>query len=310
MLNKYLTEFGYSQDKISKIITNYELIRYKENTLLIKIKVINAYLLTFLTKEQVIKLTTKFPQIYGYNLTTIKDKLDYLENLGYSKDNMIKIILGLPNILAYSSETIEETINLFLNLGIKKQDIFKITVKFPAIYSHRDLAKKINYLTKLGFSLEEIAKMIVKFPQILSFHEDNILNTFNFLLSIQIPKIVVLKMLTISPQIFGYNNLKIKETIDIFEYYSYTYSDILVILMEFPSILSKSKSSLTSQLEFYKQENLEYLIIKNPRNLIQSISLTRKRLDYLRDNNISFNYQSLYLNSNDFNKRFIENKRK
>ena len=49
MINKYLTEFGYSQDKISKIITNYELIRYKENTLLIKIKIINEYLLTFLT---------------------------------------------------------------------------------------------------------------------------------------------------------------------------------------------------------------------------------------------------------------------
>lgn len=310
MINKYLTEFGYSQDKISKIITNYELIRYKENTLLIKIKIINEYLLTFLTIEQVIKLTTKFPQIYGYNLTTLKDKLDYLENLGYSKDNLIKIILSLPNILAYSNKTIEETINLFLNLGIKKQDILKITVKFPAIYSHRDLNKKINYLINLGFSLEEIPKMIIKFPQILSFHEDNILNTFNFLLSMQIPKVVVLKMLTISPQIFGYNNLKIKETIDIFKYYSYTYSDILLILIKFPSLLSKSKNSLISQLEFYKQENLEYLIIKNPRNLIQSISLTRKRLEYLKYNNIPFNYQSLYLSNNEFNKRFIENKTK
>ena len=73
--------------------------------------------------------------------------------------------------------------------------------------------------------------------------------------------------------------------------------------MKFPSVFSKSKHALIEQLEFYKQEGLEYLILKNPRNLIQGVSLTRIRLQFLRDNNIS-SYQSLYLNSNDFNKRF------
>ena len=126
------------------------------------------------------------------------------------------------------------------------------------------------------------------------------LNTF---LNLNISNNVIIKILSVSPQIFGYKEEKIAEVIEIFKSYSYSSADILLILMKFPSVFSKSKHALIEQLEFYKQEGLEYLILKNPRNLIQSVSLTRIRLQFLRDNNIS-SYQSLYLNSNDFNKRF------
>ena len=54
-------------------------------------------------KEEVIFILTKTPQLFGYNINSIKEKIEYLKSI-----NLDYLILENPNILILSKETLEK----------------------------------------------------------------------------------------------------------------------------------------------------------------------------------------------------------
>lgn len=77
-----------------------------------------------------------------------------------------------------------------------------------------------------------------------------------------------------------------------------------MIITIFPSIFSKSLSSLEHQLLFYQVNNMEEFVLANPKNLIQGIDLTYARIKYFLNNQIKISSKNLYLSSNNFFKKY------
>lgn len=208
MLNKYLKEYGYRECEIKLILNDYEILNYNETSLLNKIKIINEYLETIFNQEEIIRITSTCPSLYGYNLNYIKNKYLNFINIGYDKITLNKMILKFPNIIIYTSKNIQTKINTLNKLGL---DIIKITSKLPQIYAYSNdfIINKYNYLLNLGFMEEKLLKIINVYPQILSLDYTNIDKTYNLFFNILLNKDLVIKILSISPQIFGYKEERI-----------------------------------------------------------------------------------------------------
>ena len=139
MLQDYLITYGYSVNQINKIITNYEIQNYQETKLLQKIKTINTYLENiFKNKNIVIKATSDYPQLYGYDLEYLKNKYQELQEIGYQEDELQKMLINLPILLCYSQEKIKNKIQTFTSIGYSKENILKMTIKMPQLYGYQE----------------------------------------------------------------------------------------------------------------------------------------------------------------------------
>ena len=172
----------------------------------------------------------------------------------------------------------------------------------PQLYGYQEdkIIERINYLQKLGYSIEDIIKMTTQYPQLYSFKENRIADTIKLLLSFSLPHPVVLKMLKISPQLIGYSSEKIQKNLQILNSMNYSKEKIMCIITLYPSILGISSDSLLKHLEFYQELNLEEIIFKNPRNLLQSIELTYARLCYFEEHDIPISSRKLFMKKSEF----------
>ena len=50
-------------------------------------------------------MTKSMPSIYGYSIDNIKQKIEDMEKLGYSKEEVIKMTKSMPAIYGYSIDT-------------------------------------------------------------------------------------------------------------------------------------------------------------------------------------------------------------
>ena len=113
-LKEEFIELGYTEE-------DYEIIRYsdaiitkKDETLIKKLKDSFTFFLDIgYTKEEVIKMTKKFPAIYGLSIESMKQKIDDMINLGYSKEEVIKMTKTLPAIYGLSIENMKQKIEFY-----------------------------------------------------------------------------------------------------------------------------------------------------------------------------------------------------
>ena len=99
MLQDYLIAYGYLLNQINRIITNYEIQNYQETKLLQKIKTINTYLENiFKDKNIVIKATSDYPQLYGYDLEYLKTKYQELQEMGYQENELQKMFTNCATL--------------------------------------------------------------------------------------------------------------------------------------------------------------------------------------------------------------------
>lgn len=83
-LKQNMLLLGYSLEEIDRIINHYALVNYKKETLLDKIQIYYDYLLGLgYNKNDIIKMTYTFPQIYGLAIENIKNKIEYFKYIGY-----------------------------------------------------------------------------------------------------------------------------------------------------------------------------------------------------------------------------------
>ena len=82
-LEELLISYGYSKEDANKIIDNYSLTGYKEDTLKQKTIEIFDYMNNGLnySREEVIKMTKTLPAIYSYSIENIKEKMDFYDSI-------------------------------------------------------------------------------------------------------------------------------------------------------------------------------------------------------------------------------------
>ena len=81
MIENFLKEYGYNDIQVKRILNSKSLQTFTKETLLNKIKSTNSFFEKMnITKENVIKMTSKYPQIYGYSIEIMIAKINYLIN--------------------------------------------------------------------------------------------------------------------------------------------------------------------------------------------------------------------------------------
>ncbi len=308
MLINYLEKYGYLKKQIEKIIHNHSLNCYQEEKLLNKIIVINTFLedLGF-NNKQIIKMTSLQPELYCYNLKILQDKLENFLKIGYEFGTLLKMLEILPNLLAYHQEKINNKITELLNLGYTMKNIFNMTKKLPQLYCYKSnfITNYFQELLNLGYKKDQILKMSIKYPQIYSLNLENIkIKIVNLKTFLNLPLEIVLQITSISPQIFGAKLENIQSIVKVLNDFNYTKEEVSYLISVFSSILAFSKDTLIKHLDFYQQLNFQKEILNSPHKLIQSVELTKARINFLNENNFPFSFNDLYLNKDRFFQKY------
>ena len=58
-------------------------------------------------------MTKSLPSIYGYSIESIKQKIEDIISLGYTKEEVIKMTKSLPSIYGYSIENMKQKIDFY-----------------------------------------------------------------------------------------------------------------------------------------------------------------------------------------------------
>lgn len=270
-----MKQLGYKEDEIVKIINHKSVNKLKEATLLYNVKRNFTLLLKIgYTPSQIIKMTKKQPFIYALSEKSIITKINDLIQLGYTKKEVESIMKIFPILYGLNIENIKQKIESLISLGYPKEAVIKMTKKHPAIYSYNieNITKKIEDLIGLGYTKEEVLKITQQLPSIYSYSIENI-------------------------------KQKMEELIEL----GYTKEEVLYITIEMPSIYGCNMENLKKKIEYFKEIGLGEMIIKTPKNLMQSLDLTYARYEYLKTKEIEKweqYHNRLFYNSKLFKKRY------
>lgn len=137
------------------------------------------------SKENIIKLISKYPKIVNYNLDVFKTKIHFFEALDLSKREVQNLVISKPNILTHSMDALKNKTDLFQKYGFTKQEIGQIVMKMPSVlsFSKEKLNKKLEILTKM-----DIKEVLMHNPKLVFIQSETLtLARFNFLKSIDFP---------------------------------------------------------------------------------------------------------------------------
>lgn len=247
------------------------------------------------TKSQIETLKNKY-LVKKTNQDTlekiVKDKIYFLEKIGYKLNEIIKMTVLFPSIFTYSNDYIVDKIKYLIEKGYTKEEIIKMTKIVPAIYGYKkeSIDKKIELLETIGFSKKEILKMTVRTPAIYGYNNQNIIDKIEDLKQIGYTKEQILKMMKDFPGIFSHNIAFINEKINKFIEFGFSKKDTLNITSQLPSLLGLSFENTKEKIIFLRKIGLENVITSYPKKLMQSIELMYARYNYLtKMKNISIN---------------------
>lgn len=145
--------FGFSEKDINRILKRPNINKFKMSTILIKVKN-KIYFLQSLgyLYIQVIKIISDLPQILTFPDISIKKRIEDLIKLGYSKEETLKMTGEISKIFSYSMENIEKKLNDIVSLGYTKENALTMTYNLPALfnYSKENIKEKIEFYDTLG----------------------------------------------------------------------------------------------------------------------------------------------------------------
>ena len=93
---------GYTEEQYLIIRNDYTFRRMTDDTLFINVLVNYKWFAKTYGKQNVIKITTRHPMLYGLNIENMEQKLKDLISLGYTRNEAIQLTLRYPNIFGYT----------------------------------------------------------------------------------------------------------------------------------------------------------------------------------------------------------------
>lgn len=306
MIDSILKSIGYSEIKIKELIENYNIKEYTEE--------INPLQTLFLNLGLTEKIYDKFINTYPLNKVS-KEYLYYnfisvyfyFQSEGYTNKKILKMTSDSPSIYTQTFKTIKSKINNLISLGFTKEDVIKITVDTPKLLSlsQENLKEKFYDISLLGFNKEYTIKILTKLPKLLSLNIENIKLKIKRLIDLGYTYNEVLQMCKEFPPLLGLNIDKIKTRIKDLIELGFNKEEVHNISKNFAVIFGLSLENIQEKIDFYEEKGLHELIVKNPKRLIQSITLTYARYQFLSEKNIVIginNSQRLFKNEREFSK--------
>ena len=113
-LKELFLELGYSENEYVEIVNTYSIITMKPETLMRKVKENYEFLISLgYSKEEVIKMTKSFPQIYGFSIENIKQKIEFYDSIG-----LHSLVIVAPKSLMQSTKLSYARYMFFKEKGI------------------------------------------------------------------------------------------------------------------------------------------------------------------------------------------------
>ena len=134
-----------------------------------------------------------FPQLFIISIDTLKQKIDNLTTLYYTKEDIIKMTKSFPAIIGYSIENMKQKINDLNEIGYPEDDIIKMSKCLPQIfgYSTKSIKQKIESLTSMGYKKDDVINATKKIPQLFSYSLENLKGKIEFYDSINLHDLLV-----------------------------------------------------------------------------------------------------------------------
>lgn len=117
----------------------------------------------------------------------------------------------------------------------------------------------------------------------------------------------VIQIVFKAPSILTYSLSKINDNVNTIINLGYSKTQALSIIYMYPGILTNSNEKIKEKINFYKDNNIEFIVCNDSRQLIQSIELTYARLEFFKNNGIiinNLNYRKLYITNQKFLKQY------
>ena len=179
-----------------------------------------------------------------------------------------------PTLYNYSEESIKQKIDYLISLGYSYDDVIKMTKQLPALYnlSIGYIKKKMDDLIFLGYSHDDVIKMIKIFSSLCSYGVENIKQKIDDLISL-----------------------------------GYSYDDVIKMTKQLPALFGYSIENVKQKIFFLREINLDFIILENPKRLMQSVNLTYARYMFLKEKGIEINkenYRRLFYDAKHFKKQY------
>ncbi|XP_020206551.1 transcription termination factor MTERF9, chloroplastic isoform X2 [Cajanus cajan] len=231
------------------------------------------YLSTFGIKEShFIQIYERHMQSLQINVSSAKERLEYLLSVGVKHRDVRRILLRQPQILEYTVENnLKSRVAFLRGLGIPNSRIGQIIAAAPSLFSYsveNSLKPTVRYLVEdVGIKEKDLGKVIQLSPQILVQRIDISWNTRYMFLTKELgaPRDSIVKMVTKHPQLLHYSiDDGLLPRIKFLRSIGMKNSDIVKVL-----------TSLTQVLSLSLEENLKpkYLYLVNElNNEVQSLT--------------------------------------
>ena len=143
MLENKIREEICKESELNKIKNIYPLNELSEKTLLKNIKDVLEFLISLgYTKQDILKIINIKPSIFSYSTKTLINKINELELLGYTKQEVIKMLKDHPMIFCYSMDNIKQKIQNMISIGYTEKEVIKMTPFINIKYSTNDFENK------------------------------------------------------------------------------------------------------------------------------------------------------------------------
>jgi DNA-binding transcriptional regulator YhcF (GntR family) len=305
-LINYFKNMGIKENKIGSIITRfYPIFTYDLNLFNNNLKRLSDI---GFSEADITKMVTLSPTILALK-NKVGESFNYLQSLGYTKEETLDIIRKAPNIISHSKEYIQNRIDYYKSMGMNDEDALKVIKRAPTLIkcSNEALDNRIEELIKIGFKREELYSILRVNPAILALTNDTIMEKINYLVSIGFTKEEAIKLYSYQKTMFTIKLESIKDKIEVLKACKYTLENIRDIISKYPGITTLNGDSIKDKITFYDSLGLHNIIVREPKNLMQSLHLSKARNNYFIANGISINesnYKRLFMGEKSFTGQF------
>ncbi|KAL5101203.1 hypothetical protein RYX36_005530, partial [Vicia faba] len=207
------------------------------------------YLSTFgISESQLVQIYGKHKSAFQVNVSSAREKLDYLMSLGVKHKDIKRILLRQPQIIGYAVENNLKTHVAFLmSLGVPSSKIGQLIAVTPSLFSYsveKSLKPTVRYLVEeVGINEKILGKVIQLSPRVLVQSIDISWNTrlLFFTKELGASKESIVKMVTKHPQLLHYSiDDGLLPRINFLRSIGMKNADILKILTSLTQVLSLS----------------------------------------------------------------------
>lgn len=311
-----LGRVGINKDDLIKITSFFPALLLLHEEIFNKEKlnnIIDYFLQRNISINNLKKMILKNPRFLISNIEKIKDKISFLNEFFYDKE-IDKIIVSDSFVLSLKRDVLKEKRDYLVSL-FGEETIKQLILKNTDFLSLKteNIQEKYEFFLNFGYSKELLIKMFVTYPNLISLTSDNIKGKFNVFLENGFSKDDFIELSSTSSNVLSISKENLEKKFFIFKELGYSLEEIRKLVIGYPSILAMSiENSFVPKLSFIsKYDGIKREILNNPRKLMQSLSVTYARFNYLNSISFDFNtsgYSVLFTSHSRFEKSFNINK--